>query len=414
MFWAPGRRCFTRTPCISFEVRGSGSIQPMEPGIWMSITTCPAWGTATPHVLEALNRQAATLNVHTRYLHELIVDYAERLTGLHESPLTMATLTCTGTEANELALRIARQHTGGMGVICTNAAYHGNSAATVEISTLLYGGASPSPNVRPVPFPEAYRPLNNLSGEALSDALADEVKKAIDDFNKNGIKLAGMLICPIYANEGLPDIPSGYMKKAVRHVRDAGGLFIADEVQAGFARTGRMWGYQIEGIVPDIVTMGKPMGNGFPLSGIVVSADLLQEFQSKTFYFNTFGGNPVQCAVGMAVLDVIEQENLRENAEKTGRYFREGLKKLQSRHERIGDVRGHGLFLGAEWVKDPETREPDPGGAFRIVNEMKNRGILISNAGAFHNVLKMRPPLPFGIEHADLVLTNLDAVLSSL
>ena len=374
----------------------------------------PCVGHCHPHVLEALNKQASTLNVHTRYLNELILDYAERLTGLHENPLAMATLTCTGSEANEIALRIARCCTGGTGVICTNAAYHGNSAATDEISTLLYGGTSPSPNVRAVPFPETYRPLKNLSGEALADALAEEIKNAIDDFADKGIKLAGMLVCPIYANEGLPDIPPGYMAKAVRYVRDAGGLFIVDEVQAGFARTGRMWGYQIEGIVPDIVTMGKPMGNGFPLAGIVASANLLNEFQAKTFYFNTFGGNPVQCAVGMAVLDVIEQDNLMENAAATGNYMREGLERLQSKYERIGDVRGHGLFLGAEWVKDPQTKEPDPTGAYRIVNEMKNRGILISNAGAFRNVLKMRPPLPFALEHADLLLTHLDEVLSSI
>jgi 4-aminobutyrate aminotransferase-like enzyme len=374
----------------------------------------PCVGHCHPYVLEALNRQASTLNVHTRYLHELILDYTERLTGLHEDPLAMATITCTGSEANEIALRIARQCTGGMGVICTNAGYHGNSAATDEISTLIYGGTSPSLNVRSVPFPETYRPFNGLSGEALSDALAGEVKKAIDDFADKGIKLAGMLICPIYANEGLPDIPPGYMGKAVQYVRDAGGLFIADEVQAGFGRTGKMWGYQIEGIVPDIVTMGKPMGNGFPLAGIVTSPALLNQFQAHTFYFNTYGGNPVQCAVGMAVLDVIEQENLVENAAKTGDYIREGLKKLQSRHERIGDVRGHGLFLGAEWVKDPETREPDAAGAYEIVNKMKDKSILISNAGAFHNVLKMRPPLPFAIEHADLLLTNLEEVLSTM
>ena len=374
----------------------------------------PCVGHCHPHVLEALNKQASTLNIHTRYLHELILDYTERLTGLHENPLGMAILTCTGSEANEIALRIARRHTGGMGVICTNAAYHGNSAATDEISTLLYGGTSPSPNVRAIPFPETYRPLRNFSGAALADALAEEVKKAIDDFAEKGVKLAAMLICPIYANEGLPGIPPGYMAKAVQYVRDAGGLFIADEVQAGFARTGRMWGYQIEGIVPDIATMGKPMGNGFPLAGIVVSPDLLNEFQAHTFYFNTFGGNPVQCAVGMAVLDVIEQEKLAENAARTGNYIRQELLRLQSKHERMGDVRGHGLFLGVEWVKDPETKEPDAAGAYRIVNEMKDRGVLISNAGAFYNVLKMRPPLPFAIEHADLLLENLDEVLSTI
>ena len=374
----------------------------------------PCVGHCHPHVLEALNKQASTLNVHTRYLHELIVDYAERLTGLHEDPLAMATLTCTGTEANEIALRMARRCTGGMGIICTNATYHGNSAATDEISTLLYGGQSPSPNVRSVPFPETYRPLKGLSGAALADALVEKVKSAINDFADKGIKLAGMLICPIYANEGLPNIPPGYLERAVQLVRDAGGVFIADEVQAGFGRTGRMWGYQIEGIVPDIVTMGKPMGAGFPLAGIVANADLLNEFQSETFYFNTFGGNPVQCAVGMAVLDVIEQEDLLANAKKTGAYIREGLKKLQSKHERIGDVRGHGLFLGAEWVEDPETKEPDVAGAYRIVNQMKDRGVLISNAGAFHNVLKMRPPLPFGVEHADILLATLDEVLSSM
>jgi len=211
----------------------------------------PTVGHCHPHVVEALHKQSQILNVHTRYLHELILEYTDRLTQLHAAPLSMAFIVCTGSEANEIALRMARHHTGKKGIICTNFTYHGNTTAVDELSSLFHGGGSISPNVKTVPFPETYRPLNDLSGEALADAYADKVKQAIDEFEQEGTGFAGMLICSIFANEGLPNVPEGYMEKAMKYVRDAGGLYIADEVQGGFARTGKkMWGYQVAGVGP--------------------------------------------------------------------------------------------------------------------------------------------------------------------
>ena len=375
----------------------------------------PTVGHCHPHVVEALYRQSRTLNVHNRYLHELVVEYAERLTVLHDDPLSMAFIVCTGSEANEIALRMARQTTGKLGIICTNCAYHGNSTAVDELATLFHGGASPSPNVKAVPFPESYRTLDGLSGEALAGAYADKVKQAVDEFEEEGIGVAGMLICPIFSGEGLPDVPPGYMEQAVGHVRAAGGLYIADEVQAGFARTGKnMWGYQSGGVTPDISTMGKPMGNDHQVAGVVARDDLVNGFREQVMYFNTFGGNPVQCAVGMAVLDVIEQENLQENALVVGEYIKDGLRGLQSDYELIGDIRGHGLFIGVELVTDREAKTAAQAQANTIANAMKDKGVLIGKIGMHDNVLKIRPPLPFSKDNADLLLSVLDDVLATL
>jgi 4-aminobutyrate aminotransferase-like enzyme len=375
----------------------------------------PNVGHCHPHVVEAIHKQSNTLNVHTRYLHELILDYVERLTRLHDDSLNMAFLTCSGTEANELALRMARFITGGQGIICSNATYHGNSEAVDELATLFYEGKSRTKRVKAVPYPESYRPLSNAEDDALADAYADEVKKAIDEFEQEGIGFAGLLFCPIFANEGLPDVPACYMKKAVAHVRNAGGLFIADEVQSGFARTGEhMWGYQVAGVAPDIATMGKPMGNGHPLAGLVAGADLVNEFRKEIMYFNTFAGNPVQCAVGMAVLEVIEEEKLQENSKLVGEYTRTGLRKLMDKHDIIGDVRGHGLFMGAELVKDRNTKEGAPEETNRVINEMKKRGVILSKIGVYNNILKMRPPLPFSKDNADQLLSTLDDVLAGI
>ncbi|MGH8247569.1 MAG: aspartate aminotransferase family protein [Gammaproteobacteria bacterium] len=374
----------------------------------------PHVGHCHPHVVEALARQAKTLNVHTRYLHETILEYGERLTATFDPTLSMVLFTCTGSEANDIALRMARLCTGGTGIICTNMTYHGNTTAVDELATLFHDNRAIGPNARAVPFPDSYRPLRGLTGEALGEAYADEVQAAIEAFKKDGVRFAGMLVCPIFANEGLPRVPPGFMKQAMQHVRDAGGLFIADEVQAGFGRTGRMWGYQVDGVVPDIVTLGKPMGNGHPLAAVVARADLVNRFRDQVMYFNTFGGNPVSCAVGMAVLDVMERENLIENARVTGDYVRDGLRRLQKKHDLIGDVRGHGLWIGAELVRDGKTKEPAADEAKRAINLMKDRGVLMGRIGQYDNVLKMRPPMPFGREHADLLLSTLDEVLSAL
>lgn len=375
----------------------------------------PHVGHCHPQVVEAVTRQLRTLNIHTRYLDETILNYVERLTATFDRSLGMAVLTCSGSESNEVALRMARACTGGMGIICSNFTYHGNTTAVWELATCFTGGKVGSRFVRAVPFPETYRPLTGAQGEALADAYAAEVKKAIDAFAADGIRLAGMLFCPIFSGEGLPDVPPGYLKKAVALVRKAGGLFISDEVQAGFGRSGtHMWGHQAHGVVPDIVTLGKPMGNGFPIGGAVARADLLNEFRAQSMYFNTFGGNPVACAAGLAVLDVMEKEKLMENARVVGDYARGGIKRLQDKHDIIGEVRGPGLFFGAELVRDRRTKEPATDETRRVVNFMRENGVLISRIGPFDNVLKMRPPMPFSRDNADQLLSRLDQALASL
>ncbi|MFA7297780.1 MAG: aspartate aminotransferase family protein [Dehalococcoidia bacterium] len=364
----------------------------------------PCVGHANPHVIEAMHRQAAMLNVHSRYLHDGVLDYAERLTGLHASGLTTTVLTCTGTEANEVALTMARIATGGLGIIVTNSAYHGNSIEVRKLSRVRTR-AHADPDVRAIPVPQRYRPLvDGLDDAAAGDSYLAALREQIDSFAADGVQFAGVLFCPILANEGLPDIPGNFMARAAELVHDAGGLFICDEVQAGFGRTGRWWGYQEMGFAPDIATMGKPMGNGLPLAGVVASADLVNTFRRETRYFNTFASSPLQAATGMAVIDVIEQESLLESVTATGAYLRDELRSLAAGCEAIGDVRGYGLFVGVDWVTDRESKTPDVSGAETFVNAMRGRGVLMGKAGEHGNVLKIRPPLVFGRAHADVFL----------
>jgi 4-aminobutyrate aminotransferase-like enzyme len=326
----------------------------------------------------------------------------------------MAIFTCTGSESNELALRMARQHTKAMGIICSDCAYHGNTVAVDELATMFNDGQAIGPNVISVPYPDTYRGLNDLEGDALVAAYVEKVIAAIEQFKRSGIGFAGMLVCPIFANEGLPNQPNGYLQKVANIVREAGGLLIFDEVQAGFGRTGEMWGHDYVGVVPDIVTLGKPMGNGYPLSAVIARADLVEEFRDRTMYFNTFAAGPVASAVGLAVLDVLEQEKLLDNARDVGRHVNEGLQSLQQRHELIGDVRVKGLFVAVELVSDRVKKTADPAAAKKVINLMKEQGVLISRMGRYDNVLKMRPPLCFSTENADQLLSTLDACLTQI
>jgi 4-aminobutyrate aminotransferase-like enzyme len=375
----------------------------------------PHCGHCHPRIVEALSRQAATLNIHTRYLHENIVAYVERLTALFGPGLDMAALTCTGSEANELALRMARHHSGNQGIIVTDCAYHGNTEAVGELGTGFMPEAKTTRRVIGIPAPDSYRGLPNVPPDRLAAVYAERVQQAIDSFGERGIGTAGILVCPDFANEGLLQAPAGFLEEAVRRVRAAGGLYIADEVQGGFCRTGRHWwshqGYDAQ---PDIVTLGKPMGNGHPLAGVVARSDIVDAFGEWAMYFNTFAGNPVSCAVGMAVLDVIEGEQLAANAVETGAYVAQGLAALQQRYPVIGDVRHKGLFFGVELVSDRDLKAPAADQARTLVNAMARRGVLISRIGQHDNVLKMRPPMPFGREHADLLLQTLDDCLAEL
>jgi 4-aminobutyrate aminotransferase-like enzyme len=375
----------------------------------------PHVGHCHPRVVAALGRQAAVLNIHTRYLDENIVNYAERLTSLFDARLSMAMFCCTGSEANELALRIARDCSGGLGVISTAWAYHGNTAAVMQVSSLFTPEDQRGPYVRTVPVMDPYRDRAGRSDEELATAYADDVKRAIDSFAAAGIRFAGLLFCTAFSSEGLPTVPAGFMAKALAHVHAAGGYFIADEVQAGFGRLGsHMWGHQKLGVVPDIVTLGKPMGNGHPLAAVVARRDLVNEFTTRNMYFNTFGGNATSAAVGTAVLDVIEDEHLLEHAVTVGSYTIEKLAKLAQRHPLIGDVRGTGMFFAVELVSDRKAKTPATAQTKRLVNLMRERGVLISRIGPHDNILKIRPPMPFSKQHADLLVDTLDGAMAAL
>ncbi|MFO1288822.1 MAG: aminotransferase class III-fold pyridoxal phosphate-dependent enzyme, partial [Rubrivivax sp.] len=371
----------------------------------------PHVGHCHPHVVEALCRQARTLNLHTRYLSENVVRYGERLTATFDKALNVALFVCTGSEANELALRIARHHTGATGLIVTDHNYHGNTATLAAAATGIRAPES-APNVRTIHVPDLYREAAGRSEAALrKEALAD-VERAIDELQREGFGVSAILLDTLFSTEGLCQLPKGWLEGAVKRVRAAGGLYIADEVQPGFGRLGdHMWGHQAYDTVPDIATMGKPMGNGHPIGGAVVKRELADAFLHDAMYFNTFGGNPVSAAVGMAVLDVIEREKLIDNAATVGARVQQGLLALQQRHDIIGAVRGRGLFFGLDLVRDRRSKAPATAECGRLVNEMRRRGILISRIGPHDNVLKMRPPMVFSQANAALLLETLDDAL---
>jgi len=369
----------------------------------------PCVGHAHPGIVAAMQEQMATLNVHSRYLHEAILDFAERLLARHSAPMESVVFACSGTEASEIALMMARHATGGSGIICTDATYHGNSTEVKKMSARPVVDAQ----FRSIPFPQTFRPLQpDIHGAALGELYLARVQAAIDDFAASGVPFAGMFVCSIFANEGLPDIPPDFMSAAVDLVHRAGGLVIADEVQAGYCRSGQWWGYETSGFVPDIVTMGKPMGNGLPLSAVAASAEHVATFRRNTRYFNTFASSPLQAAVGMAVLEVIENQDLLQSSAAVGAYLRQEMKSLQQDHEAMGDVRGCGLFLGIDWVTDRQSRQEDRQGAIDVANRMKDKGFLLSNAGAMGNVVKVRPPLVFEKQHADQFLTAFREMLT--
>ncbi|MCY1344543.1 2,2-dialkylglycine decarboxylase [compost metagenome] len=373
----------------------------------------PSVGHCHPRVVAAMAGQAATLNIHTRYLNERIVTYAERLTATFADPLDSVMFTCTGSEANEVALRMARFVSGNKGVIVSDYSYHGNTTSLAAVATAIPSSEPFSAHARAVPIPCLYHAEG--SEEQVAERYVAMVAEAIASLQAEGVGVAAMLIDTLFANEGIPRVPAGYLERIARMVRDAGGLLIADEVQAGFARTGEhMWGHQAHPVAPDIVTLGKPMGNGFPLAGVVTRRGLVEAFGHSNMYFNTFGGSPVAAAVGLAVLDVIRDEDLLGNAVRVGAQMSAGLHRLASRYPLIGDVRGKGLFHAVELVRDRQTREPAGAEARRVVNDMRQRGVLISRIGANDNILKIRPPLVFDSANCEFFLETLDSVLGGL
>ena len=366
----------------------------------------PHVGHCHPHVVAALAEQAGRLNLSTRYLDERILEYGEALTATFDDRLSRVSLCCSGTEASELALRMARACTGNDGVIVTDFCYHGNSAVVAGLCTAFEMPEGIDPRVRTIRVPEA----DDDAAEA-----AAGVEAAIASMADAGIRPAAIFFDTIFATEGMPAVPPGYVERAVALTREAGGLYVADEVQPGLGRTGAaMWGHQLYDAVPDLVTLGKPLGNGHPLAGVVARPALIDDFAAKAMYFNTFGGNPVSSAVGHAVLEVIEREALMENARVVGARLHEGLSALGNKYATIGPPRGRGFFMGIPFLDGEDGETPAPDAARAAVNGMRERGVLISRTGRHDHVLKIRPPMPFSAADADELLAALDETLDSL
>jgi len=382
-------------------------------GVWMyddsgrryldAYNNVPVVGHCHPQVVEALTRQARTLNTHTRYLAEQPLQLAEELLATLPRELDSVIFTCTGSEANDLAVRISKAVTGGSGFIVTEFAYHG--------ATEVIAGMSPEDG-RPL-GPGVYTVAAPLGADGAA-AFGERVGRCLERMQADGVRLAAMLVDTIFSSDGVVADPRGFLADAVRKVHEAGGLFIADEVQAGFGRLGEaMWGFARHGIVPDLVTMGKPMGNGHPVAAVVGRAGVFAAFAKGGSYFNTYGGNSVSCATALAVLKVIRDENLLENARRSGEHLMRGLRGLAQRHTAIREVRGAGLFIGVEIGANAASGRSGGAETRRVVNGLCRRGVLVGSTGRDGNVLKIRSPLTLELQHADLLLEALDQTLQS-
>jgi 4-aminobutyrate aminotransferase-like enzyme len=369
----------------------------------------PHVGHCHPRVVRAICEQAATLNTHTRYLHDLVLDYIERLTATLGHGISQAIMTCTGSEANDIALRMAQAVTGKTGIIATDSTYHGNTAAVSALSTRRPPIGGRPGHVRLVPAPDSLRPVGgSLAGQAA--AFAAHVARAIAELEAAGHGFSGMILCPVFANEGIPTVAPGFLDETVAVIRRAGGLVIADEVQPGFGRVGsHFWGHDWLGFAPDVVTVGKPMANGHPVAAVLATPAVMGAFRQAFGYFNTFGGNPVSAAACLAVLDVIRDEGLQENAAQVSAHLMDRLRGL--RHPLLAEVRAVGLIFGAEFVLD-DAMTPATGFVEDTVERMVQRGFLLNRIGRAGNTLKIRPPMPFSVENADMLADALQRVLA--
>jgi 4-aminobutyrate aminotransferase-like enzyme/Ser/Thr protein kinase RdoA (MazF antagonist) len=363
-------------------------------------------GHCHPRVVEAGQRQMARLNTNTRYLYDGLTEYADRLCATLPAPLEVCFFVNSGSEANELALRLARARTGRRDVLVVEGAYHGHTGGLVEISPYKFmgrGGAGrPGPGVHVVPMPDGYRGAHRGRDRAAGEAYGDEVRAVVE---RAGAPIAAFITEPLLSCGGQVVPPPGWLETAFAHVRAAGGVCIADEVQTGFGRVGtHSWAFEAQGVVPDVFVLGKPMGNGHPMGAVITTREIADSFETGMEFFSTFGGNPVSCAIGLAVLDVIHDEGLQRNAFEVGAHFRDGLTALMHEHPLIGDVRGLGLFLGVELVRDRQTREPATSEAAELVNRLRHRGILASTDGPDANVIKIKPPMVIDKDDVDMAL----------
>ena len=373
----------------------------------------PSVGHCHPHVAHAVARQAHALATNTRYVYSIILDYAEKLVATMPGDLKTCIFVNSGSEANDIAWRMSTMLTGNYGGIIMEHAYHGITEAIAALSP--EGDDALEANVRTLVSPDTYRGEWGAGVKGVAAKYAADADRAIAELEEADFGTACFMIDTSFCSNGIPDVPKGYLKAVEKKVHKAGGLSIADEVQYGFGRPGtHMWGFAYHGMTPDIVTIGKPAGDGFPLGVVVTTPEIMEEFSRRSGLFSTFGGNPVACAAGIAVLDVIERENLVENGRTTGEYMRAGLRKLMKKHSLIGDVRGHGMIAGVEIVKDRKTKEPAPEEMSRIQNRMRELGVLTGSEGHYHNVFKIRPPMVFKPEHADILVEAMDQALSEM
>lgn len=375
-------------------------------------------GHCHPAVVAAGQEQMALLNTNSRYLHDHIVEYARRLTATLPDSLDVCFFVNSGSEANDLALRLARNFTGRQDVVAVADAYHGNLSSLIDISSYKFdgpGGRGKPERTHIVPVPDGYRGPYRGSGEEIAALYGETVVEAVASAGHRGRPVAAFIHESIISCGGQVVLPPGYLQRAYEATREAGGICLADEVQVGFGRAGsHFWAFETQEVVPDIVTMGKPMGNGHPLAAVVTRRAIADAFANGMEYFNTFGGNPVSCAIGLAVLDVVEGEGLQQRAHELGGVFLEGLRDLAMRHSLIGDVRGLGLFLGIELVRDQQTLEPAAEEANSIVEAMRQRGFLLSTDGPLHNVIKIKPPMVVTRKDIERVLEALEVVFRRL
>ena len=364
----------------------------------------PTVGHTNPHVVNAVSRQQAVLNTNTRYLYSTVVEYAQRLTAKLDHGLDVCLFVNSGSEANDVASQIVKHRTGADGLVIMAGAYHGITEAVLEMSD---GEVMPrSPNIAAITVPDGYRHA------ALDPAAEAEI--AIGRINEAGHELAGFFIDPAMTSSGIPDVPRGFIDAIAGTVRAHGGLVVSDEVQAGFGRTGVMWGHGRERFVPDIVTIGKPVGNGQPLGVVITRRDILDGFMEQAELFSTFGGNPVSCAAGLAVLDVIENGGLVANSAAVGRYLKDSLNQLAETQSLIGDVRGSGLLVGLELVSNRDSKTPAVCETALLVELMREAGVLVGIGGPHRSSLKLRPPLVARPQHVDILIESLDSSLDDV
>jgi 4-aminobutyrate aminotransferase-like enzyme/Ser/Thr protein kinase RdoA (MazF antagonist) len=381
-----------------------------------AVNNVPHVGHNHPHVVRSVARQMAVLNTNTRYLHESILTYTGRLCALMPPPLSVCYLVCSGSEANELALRLARAYTRRRDIVVVDVAYHGNTTTLVEISPYKFGGpggAGRAPYVHPVVMPDTYRGPYRANDPLAGARYAAEVARTIERAESDGREVAAFICESLLGCGGQIVLPDGYLAGAFAAVRAAGGVAIADEVQVGFGRVGtHVWGFETQGVTPDIVTLGKPIGNGFPLGAVVTTPEIAEAFDNGMEYFNTFGGTQAASAAGMAVLEVMRDEKLQAHALDVGARLKRGLSELASDFPIVGDVRGLGLFIGVELVEDRESLRPAARQASYVINRLKDRGVLVSTDGPLHNVIKIKPPLPFSAQNADRLVEALRETLA--